>query len=308
MRNHVINELVSFSYTKNNTFLITDDLGFHVVEGFQKAFPDRYLNAGIAEQNMCSIAAGIAHEGNMVFMYSIGNFPTLRCIEQIRNNVCYHNENVKILSVGGGFAYGGLGMTHHATEDIAMMRALPNMRVYVPSDEVDAVACFRDAVSFDGPAFIRMARGKEAIFHALGDIPNIHGLFPDSNVGTDVNVLSVGTLFGECQKLRNKFADIGLNAGAFSVACVKPLPVAEIKRLANQCKLLITMEEHNVIGGFGGAVAEVLSEMQGEHAVLFRAGLQDCFTSQIGDQEYLRRYYRIAADEVFELTKGFFMY
>ena len=121
MRNHVIDELMNFASKDDRAFFVTADLGFNVVEKFRDAYPDRYLNVGISEQNMCSVAAGLALEGYMAFTYSIGNFPTLRGIEQIRNNICYHNANVKIMSVGGGFAYGDLGMTHHATEDIAMM-------------------------------------------------------------------------------------------------------------------------------------------------------------------------------------------
>lgn len=299
MRNHVIDELVKFASFDERVFLVTADLGFNVVEKFRDAYPDRYLNVGIAEQNMCSVAAGLALEGYKVFTYSIGNFPTLRGIEQIRNNICYHNANVKILSVGGGFAYGDLGMTHHATEDIAMMRALPNMRVYVPSDEVDAVACFKEAISFDGPAFIRMARGKETVFHEANEFIDSSKLQRYTNIGKDVNIITCGTLLGEGKKLQKMFEEKGIDAGSFSVLRVKPLPEDEIKELAKKTKLIITMEEHNVVGGFGGAVAEVLSEIIGEHAVLYRAGLQDKYTSEVGDQAFLRDYYELSAEKVF---------
>ena len=135
----MIDEITKLAETDERIIIVNGDLGFGVLEKFRDKFPDRYFNVGIAEQNMTSVAAGLALEGNMVFTYSIGNFPTLRCIEQIRNDVCYHNANVKVLAVGGGFPYGDLGMTHHATEDIAMMRALPNMKVFVPADAVEAV-------------------------------------------------------------------------------------------------------------------------------------------------------------------------
>lgn len=299
MRNHVIDELMNFASKDDRAFFVTADLGFNVVEKFRDAYPDRYLNVGISEQNMCSVAAGLALEGYMAFTYSIGNFPTLRGIEQIRNNICYHNANVKIMSVGGGFAYGDLGMTHHATEDIAMMRALPNMRVYVPSDEVDAVACFKEAVSFDGPAFIRMARGKEAVFHEKGEIIDPSKLQRYTEVGSDINIITCGTLLGEGRKLHKKFEDCGIDAGLFSILRVKPLCSDEIKELAKKSKLLITMEEHNVVGGVGGAVAEALSEIEEKHAVLYRAGLQDTYTSKIGNQDYLRDYYGMNAEKVF---------
>lgn len=299
MRNHVIDELMNFAAKDDRAFLLTADLGFNVVEKFRDAYPNRYLNVGISEQNMCSVAAGLGLEGYMVFTYSIGNFPTLRGIEQIRNNICYHNANVKILSVGGGFAYGDLGMTHHATEDIAMMRALPNMQVYVPSDEVDAVACFKEAVSFDGPAFIRMARGKEAVFHDKRECINPAILQRYTEVGNDVNIITCGTLLGEGKKLQEMFSEKGISAGAFSALRIKPLCSEEIKELALHSKLLITMEEHNIVGGFGSAVAEALSEVEEKHATLYRAGLQDTYTCKIGNQDYLRDYYGLNAEKVF---------
>lgn len=165
MRNHVIDRITEMAEENDRIMLLCADLGYNVVNKYMEKFPDRFVNVGIAEQNMASVAAGLALEGNIVFTYSIGNFPTLRCIEQIRNDICYHNVDVKILAVGGGFAYGDLGMSHHATEDIAMMKALPNMRVYVPADDVEAVACLEEAISIKGPAYIRMARGKEPRQH-----------------------------------------------------------------------------------------------------------------------------------------------
>ena len=278
---------------------MTADLGFNVIEKFRDTYPDRFLNVGISEQNMCSIAAGLGLEGYMVFTYSIGNFPTLRGIEQIRNNICYHNANVKILSVGGGLAYGDLGMTHHATEDIAMMRALPNMRVYVPSDRIDAVACLREVASFNGPAFIRMAKGKEPVFHDENEKIDPSRLQSYSLTGKDVNIITCGTLIGEGKKLQKMFEINGISAGVFSALRIKPFCDDEIKKLSLHSKLLITMEEHNVIGGLGGAVAEALSTIESRHAVLCRIGLQDTYTSAIGDQDYLRDYYGINASKTF---------
>lgn len=300
MRNHVIDELIKLAAIDERVFFVTSDLGYNVVEKYRDIYPNRYLNVGIAEQNMCSVAAGLALEGYMVFTYSIGNFPTLRGIEQIRNNICYHDCNVKILSIGGGFAYGNSGMTHHATEDIAMMRALPNMRVYVPSDSFDAVACFQEAISFDGPAFIRMARGKEKVFHEANDIVDPSRLQRYSEVGTDINIITCGTLFGEGKKLQELLRKDGIDVGLFSVLRVKPLPADEIQDLAIKSKLLITMEEHNIVGGFGGAVAEAISEVGSKHASLLRVGLQDVYTSVIGNQEYLRDFYGMSAEKVYQ--------
>ena len=138
MRDAFVEELSILASQDKDLFFITGDLGFGVFEDFEKEFPDQYLNAGVAEQNMTMLAAGLAKEGKKVYTYSIGNFPTLRCLEQIRNDICYHDLNVTIVCVGGGFSYGQLGMSHHATEDLSIMRAIPNMIVEAPcgSEEV----------------------------------------------------------------------------------------------------------------------------------------------------------------------------
>ena len=300
MRNHVIDELTRMADDDQRIMLTIADLGYSVVEKFQSKYPDRFVNVGIAEQNMTAVAVGLALEGNMVFTYSIGNFPTLRCIEQIRNDVCYHNANVKILAVGGGFAYGDLGMTHHATEDIAMMRALPNMRVYVPADAVEAVACLKDACSFDGPAYIRMARGRETVFYSESALIDVTKLISFGEKGTDINILTAGTVINEGIELAKLLKEQGYSVGNYSVPRIKPIDENTIKKLAYESKLLITIEEHNVIGGLGGAVAEILSGMSGNRACLYRVGLQDTYTGVVGDQNYLRNYYGITADQILE--------
>lgn len=299
MRNHVIAEVVNLAKKDDRIMLVTADLGFNVVEKFSDQYPDRYVNVGIAEQNMTAVSAGLALEGNMVFTYSIGNFPTLRCIEQIRNLVCYHNANVKVLAVGGGFAYGTLGMTHHATEDIAMMRALPNMRVYVPADAVEAVACLHDLYQYDGPAYLRMARGREANMHDESEILDVTKPIPVKENGSDIVILSSGTILAEALKLQNMLTETGIPSSAYSIPLIKPLDADKIAVLAKDAKLIISMEEHNVIGGLGGAVSEVLSGLS-SHAPLRRFGLQDTFTAKVGSQDYLRKYYGIDAESIFQ--------
>ena len=299
MRNHVIDEITRLAQNDQRIMLATADLGFNVVEKFEKSYPDRYITVGIAEQNLTAVAAGLALEGNMVFTYSIGNFPTLRCIEQIRNLVCYHNANVKILAVGGGFAYGSLGMTHHATEDLAMMRALPNMKVYVPADEIEAVECLMDLYKYDGPAYLRMARGKEQCIHSHNHNIDIHSLVPIVENAFGVCILASGTILSEAVKLQKQLIMKNIASSVYSVPLVKPINKASIIEKAGKARLIITMEEHNVIGGLGGAVAEVLAEMN-LHAPLMKFGLQDTFTSEVGSQSYLRNYYGISADAIID--------
>jgi len=298
MRNQVINAITEMAEKDNRIMLLDGDLGFNVVDTFKNKYPSRYLNAGISEQNMTSVAAGLALEGNMVFTYSIGNFPTLRCIEQIRNDICYHNANVKILAVGGGFPYGKLGMTHHATEDIAIMRALPNMKVFVPADAVEAVQCLKNVVSFDGPAYIRMSSGREPLIHEENGQIDIDKLVPVKECTGDISVLAAGTVLIEAIKLSEELEKDGILVNVYSVPSVKPIDCEGIKKIAKNCKLMVSMEDHNVIGGLGGAIAEVLSEMDCVHSRLLRIGLNDTYSATVGDQEYIRNCYGISSTKV----------
>lgn len=177
MRTNFINQLIEEARHNDKIFLLVGDLGYHVVEPFEKEFPDRFLNVGIAEQNMTGIAAGLAMSGYNVYTYSIGNFPTLRCLEQIRNDVAYHKANVKIVSVGAGYAYGSLGATHQATEEIGALRVIPNMAVATPGDPIEARAISKLSASYDGPMYIRLGKAGEKVVHKencldlhLGDI------------------------------------------------------------------------------------------------------------------------------------------
>ena len=158
MRNTFINELEKLAVVDPSIYLLTGDLGFGVLNSFSENLPKQFINVGISEQNMTAVAAGLALEGNAVYTYSIGNFPSLRCLEQIRNDICYPNANVKIISVGAGLSYGQLGMSHHATEDMAIMRALPNMRVFSPADPQEAIAVLKEVSQVPGPAYIRLEK------------------------------------------------------------------------------------------------------------------------------------------------------
>lgn len=165
MRNAFIQELVSLARKQPNIALIVGDLGYSVIEPFADEFPDRFVNAGVAEQNMTGLAAGMASEGYHVFTYSIANFPTFRCAEQIRNDVAYHNLPVTVVSVGGGLAYGALGYSHHAVQDYALIRTLPNMLIAAPGDPMEVLSCMRYLVKHPGPSYLRLGKAGEPCFH-----------------------------------------------------------------------------------------------------------------------------------------------
>lgn len=291
MRNHLINRITEIAETDKNIMLVTADLGFSVVENFKNKFPDRYVNVGIAEQNMAAVAAGLALEGNMVFVYSIGNFPTLRCIEQIRNDICYHNANVKILAVGSGFAYGTLGMTHHATEDLAIMRALPNMKVFTPCDSISAEAVAQEICKINGPCYVRLERGGEpGVFNnkehfTVGELKKIRS-------GDDIAVITIGTVVNEALKAADILQSQNKNISVYSVYSLKPIDKKQILKIAEKHKYIISVEEHQITGGLGSTISEIIAE-NNVNVKIIRLGLNDEFTSVVGNQEYLREIYKI---------------
>lgn len=302
MRNVVINEIERMAETDERIAVMTADLGYSVLETFAEQFPKRFYNVGISEQLMASAAAGIALSGSVVFTYSIGNFVTLRCIEQIRNDICYHNANVKIIAVGGGFSYGQLGMSHHATEDIAMLRALPNMRVLTPADPEEARAAVRYAVQKEGPCYIRLARRGEPVLYAKAEEYYAEKI-QTVREGEKAALLLSGPLLKEGIKAAGLLAEEGINAGVYSVPCIKPLDVETLRQLSEKYPLLLTAEEHATAGGLGGAVAEVIAGLSGARARLIRLGLQDTFTSIVGSHDYLCDYYGLSGEKIAQTVR-----
>lgn len=287
MRTAFIRTLTELAAKDRRVCLIVGDLGYSVIEEFAEKFPDQFLNAGVAEQNMIGLAAGMSMTGRVVFTYSIGNFGTLRCLEQIRNDVCYHNANVKVVSVGGGLAYGNLGVTHHASEDVAILRALPNMTVVAPGDPVEAGLATRALVAQDGPAYLRLGKAGEPVVHQ--DEPRYElGRAITLREGGDLTLIASGSMLATAAAVAEQIAAKGLSVRLLSMHTIKPLDREAVVAAATQTKLVFTLEEHSVEGGLGGAVAEVLAELEPGHAPLKRIGLRPEFNKVVGDQKYLK--------------------
>lgn len=293
MRDTFVRTLIALAKEDPNIELMTGDLGFGVLKPFWEQLPDQFVNAGIAEQNMTSAAAGMALEGKTVFTYSIGNFPTLRCLEQIRNDCAYHHANVKIVCVGGGFVYGSLGMSHQATEDIAVMRALPDVAVLCPGDLVEAEEATRAIARYPGTCYLRLGRGGEKRIHdhidhfEIGRAIPIHG-------GSRAAIFSTGAIFEEIAGAETILAGHGVHPAVWTFPTVKPIDRETILRCAKKFDLIVTVEEHNLSGGFGSAVAEVLAELPA-HARLLRVGLHDTYSAIVGNQKYLRAQFGLDA-------------
>lgn len=296
MRNAFIRSVLELAKTNRNIELVTGDLGFDVLKPFWEAVPDQFLNVGIAEQNMTSMAAGMALEGKTVFTYSIGNFPTLRCLEQIRNDCAYHGANVKIICVGGGFVYGSLGMSHHATEDLAVMRALPDVAVFAPADRVEAAAVAKAVAAYPGTCYIRLGRGGEPVAREKIDSFRIGEAIPVQE-GTRVAIFSTGDIYGEVATAREILERSGIRPAIFTFPTIKPMDTQTVIACAKSHELIVTCEEHNIVGGLGTAVAEVLAEAP-SRARLLRVGIPDSYCTTVGTQSHLREQYGLTCEQI----------
>jgi transketolase len=259
LRTAFIESLCELAAEDERVWLLSGDLGYSVLERFIQKFPDRFVNVGVAEQNMMGIAAGLAMSGNIVFTYSIANFPVMRCLEQIRNDICYHNLNVKIVAVGGGLAYGPAGYTHHALEDLAVMRAMPGMIVLAPGDPVEARLAIRAIAEHEGPCYLRLGKAGEPVVHhtqpqfRIGEAISLRD-------GRDVTLISTGGMLKRSLDAAYALAAHGLEARVLSMHTVKPLDVKALSDAASTTRLLVTLEEHGEVGGLADAVARCLVE------------------------------------------------
>jgi len=239
---------------------VCGDLGYSVLEAFSERFPERYLNAGVAEQNMTGIAAGLALMGKVVFTYSIANFPIMRCLEQIRNDVCYHKLDVKVVAVGGGLAYGSHGYTHHGVEDLAIMSAMPNMTVVAPGDPVETRSATAVLAAASGPAYMRLGKAGETTWHTQ-PIDFQLGRAIEIQNGDDLTIISTGGVLGIAIEAARKLEALGCSTRLLSMPSLVPLDADSISRAAHETAAIITVEEHG-IGGLGTMAAEVLASIR----------------------------------------------
>jgi transketolase len=284
MRDAFVRALSELAEQDKRILLVNGDLGFGVLTDFIERFPSQYVNAGIAEQNMTAIACGSALTGARAFTYSIGNFPTLRCLEQLRNDVCYHHADVTVVAVGGGFSYGQLGVSHFATEDLAIMRSLPGMTVVAPSDPWQAYELTMQLHARGGPAYLRIDKGSAG----LGAGPVELGKVRMVREGSDAVLFATGGILSEALRAADELDAEGISTRVVDVHTIKPLDGDGIVAAASECGHVITLEEHVVTGGLGSAVAEACADARVPLKSFRRIGLEDVFPEIVGDQAYLR--------------------
>ena len=289
MRRAFVKTITALAEADPLLMLLTADLGFAIFDEFEKRFPRQFLNVGVAEQNLIGTATGLALEGRTVFAYSIGNFPTLRCLEQIRSDACYHGANVKIVTSGGGFTYGSLGMSHHVTEDLGILRTLPGMTIVAPGDAWETEEATKALAHCKGTSYLRLEKtpgegGREGEIFRLGKACRLRE-------GRDLTLIGTGGILGEALGASRILSDEGIECRVVSMHTLKPLDEEEILSAAEETGGIFTVEEHSVFGGLGGAVAEVCLEKNVAPGVFYRIGVRDEFSFVAGSQEFLRTRY-----------------
>lgn len=297
MRQTFVNTIESIASKNKDVMLLIADLGFSIYEGFVEKTPNQFLNVGIAEQNMTGIAAGMALEGKIPFIYSIIPFVTMRNFEQIRNDLCYQNLNVKIVGVGAGFTYGPYGHTHHGLEDIGILRTLANLTIFCPGDTKETKFATEEALRIKGPVYIRLGRTGE---------PPVHKGKPELKVGkgalisdgNDITIIATSTMVYRGLEVSKLLEKDGLGVRLISMHTIKPFDYQIIIDSAKKTKAIFSLEEHSIIGGLGSAVSEVLSE-SGLKTKFKRIGVPDRFTKVIGNQEYMRKANNLTTQQIF---------
>ena len=283
MRPAFLHSLLDLAEHDQRINLVVGDLGFGLVEPFAQKYPDRFLNIGVAEQNLITVSTGMAMCGKVVFAYSIANFPTLRCLEQIRNDICHHDASVVVVSVGCGLNYGALGVTHHANEDLAIMRALP------------AAIRDPDPVIFFEPKKIYRSF-KQTVPDEEYTVPI--GKAAVLSEGSDVTLIASGTMLHNSVQAAERLADQGIDARVLSMHTIKPLDTGAVHDAARETRAILTLEEHSVIGGLGSAVAETLAEFNEAKPPFKRLGIPSVFIREVGNQDYLKNCYSLSVEGI----------
>lgn len=298
MRNAFADELTKLGDQDPRVVMLSGDIGNRLFDKFKAKHPSRFFNCGVAEANMMGVAAGMAMNGLRPVAYTITPFVTTRCLEQIRTDVCYHEAPVTIVAVGAGLAYSGLGPTHHACEDISFLRSIPNMVVICPGDAFEVRAALRAAMQQDHPVYIRMGKKGEPVVHA-GPIENFQiGKAITVSDGRDVCLLSTGNMLPEAVEAARKLGENGISAQVVSFHTVKPLDEAFLENAFDRFRLVATIEEHSLIGGFGAAVSEWLTDSRTSNQNFVRFGTPDAFFKKSGEQEYAREMLGLSGHQI----------
>jgi transketolase len=303
MRQTCLELVYELAKKDSRIFFIGSDLGLGTLKQFKAEMPERFFMEGVSEANLIGMSAGLALEGKIVYANTIATFITRRCFEQVCLDMCLHNVNVRIIGNGGGLVYAPLGPTHLATEDIAILRSLPHMTVLAPADATEMRRMMPLTVDHQGPIYIRLAKGGDPI--VTNDEPFVIGKVFPMRSGTDALLISTGVMLKRCLDAAESLHACGIEAAVLHCPTVKPLDQAAIRRYAAQAPVIVTVEEHTIVGGLGSAIAEIIAEAGFPTAKRFRRiGIPDTFPDQYGSQDSLLARYDITAANIAATVKA----
>jgi transketolase len=297
MRKTCLDSVYEIAKADPRVFFIGSDLGIGTLKQFKAEMPDRFFMEGVSEANLIGISAGLALEGKVVYANTIATFITRRCFEQVCLDLCLHNVNVRLIGNGGGMVYAPLGPTHLATEDIAIFRALPHMTILAPADATEMRRMMPQTVDHAGPIYIRLGKGGDPI--VTNDEPFVIGKVYPMRAGRDAVIITTGVMLKRAQDAAEALHAKGIEAAILHCPTVKPLEEAVIREYAGQAPVIVTVEEHTIVGGLGSAVAEIIAEADFATVKRFRRiGIPDVFPDQYGSQDSLLERYDITAERI----------
>lgn len=302
MRDAFVRTVCLLAKENKDIYVLVGDIGTFTFDPFRGAFPKRFLNMGIAEANMMGVSAGLALSGKIPFVYTIAPFVTMRCFEQIRVDVCYQNLNVKVVGVGTGLAYSTLGPTHQTVEDIAIMRALPNMTIISPADPLETEKVTRAVVEYQGPVYIRLAKSGEPVIYE-SDYEYKIGKGVILKDGEDITFIATGVAVYNAIIAADKLSKEGISVRLINMHTLKPLDSEIIIKSANETGAIITIEEHSIIGGLGSGVSEVISEQIPKKILFQRVGLLDTFSRDYGTHEQIQALHKLSPEYIVDCAK-----
>lgn len=297
MRNAFAKELTDLAGQDPHLVVLMADIGNHLFDQFKEWYPTRFYNCGVAEANMISMAAGLASCGLRPVCYTITPFATTRCLEQIRVDLCYHRMPVLVVGTGAGLSYASLGATHHSCEDIALLRVMPGIKVVCPGDAMEVRGCLREVLREEGPVYMRIGKKGEPVIHR--QVPAVEiGKSIVMKSGDSICLLSTGNMLPVAMETARQLEDTGHSTEVVSFHTVKPLDQDCLLQAFNRFRLVATLEEHSILGGFGSSVAEWFSDQDYLKARLMRFGTADEFMHVAGEQEYARHLYGLTSGHI----------
>jgi transketolase len=297
MRNQFAKTITELAATDQRIVLLSGDIGNRLFNNYKEVAPNRFYNCGVAEANMMSMAAGLALTGMKPVVYTITPFLTTRCLEQIKIDVCYHNLPVVIVGTGSGLSYANLGATHHSCEDIAIMRAMPNMTVVCAADVVEVEYALKAAMDLKTPVYIRIGKKNEPLIHTKKPVFKI-GKAIKMKEGKDLCIISTGNMLHPAMEVSTMLSENNYAAQVMSMHTVKPLDEEFLTECFDTFQLVVTLEEHNLVGGFGSAVSEWVVDSSHNGTRLLRIGLPDQFIHKAGEQANARKKHGIDANSI----------